>query len=177
MPFARKVEMRPHDTKWLATAHEEAAAIAAAFGSTIVTVHHIGSTAVPGLSARPIVDLLSVATEISKIDCHSADIERLGFHRCVGRSAPTERFFVKGDPDAGDTLISLHCVEQHSTEILRCLAFRDYLRANPDIAEQYGYVKNFCQLENPEDCSGYSKCKEAWIGIATAAAIKWLRAD
>ncbi|MBF9233143.1 GrpB family protein [Microvirga sp. BT350] len=171
MPPPFKVELFPHDPRWSERAGAEGDALAAILGSTLLTVHHVGSTAIPGISAKPILDLLPVVTNLSELDRRKSAIEALGYEWWGEYGLPGRRYCTKVDLDTGRRLVQLHCYVDGSSEIERHLAFRDYLRERPEIARAYDEEKARCQSLHPDDSHAYSDCKDAWIKKIEAEAM------
>jgi GrpB-like predicted nucleotidyltransferase (UPF0157 family) len=105
-------------------------------GSILVTVHHIGSTAVPGLAAKPIIDLMPLVDDLGNLDRESWRVEALGYnwHGELGISG--RRYCTLSDA-VGLRIVQLHFFEAHSREVVRHIAFRDYLRAHPEATIAY----------------------------------------
>jgi GrpB-like predicted nucleotidyltransferase (UPF0157 family) len=171
MPAPRKVELWPHDPRWALDAATQSRALAAAFGSCLVDVHHIGSTAIPGIRAKPIIDLLPVVTSLAELDDRRPQIEALGYEWWGEFGLPGRRYCTKDDPHTGRRLAQLHCYAEGSSEITRHLAFRDYLRQFPDIARAYEEEKARCQTLHPDNTHDYSDCKDRWIKTIEAEAL------
>lgn len=174
-PRPIEVELLPHDPRWAVMAQEEVAALAAAFGSSLITVHHIGSTAIPGISAKPILDLMPAVTCLSDLDRRRKDIEAIGYQWWGELGLPGRRYCAKDDPLTGRRITQLHCYAVGSPEIDRHLAFRDYLRERPDIARAYEEEKLRCRNLHPDDSHAYSDCKNNWIKAVEAEALVWYR--
>ena len=171
LPHPIAVELLPHDPRWSAMAEEAGATISAALAPIVVTVHHIGSTAIQGISAKPILDLIPVVQSLPELDARRDDIESLGYE-CWGEFGLSgRRYCTKNDPHTGRRLVQLHCYEIGSSEISRHLAFRDYLRERPDVAREYEYEKARCRSLHPADSHAYSDCKNAWITRVEAEAL------
>ena len=170
LPPPIKVELLPHDLQWGENAAVESKALASVMGSTLLTVLHVGSTAIPGIRAKPILDLIPVVKSLSELDRHRADIEALGYEWWGEFGLPGRRHCTRADPATTRRLIQLHCYAEGSPEIARHLAFRDYLRENPDIAAAYDQEKARCQNLHPDNSHAYSDCKGAWIRKAEALA-------
>ena len=79
MPPPFPVTLRPHDPTWAAMAAGESERLRSALGTNLIAVHHIGSTAIPGLAAKPIVDLMPVVRDLAALDAGRGDIEALGY--------------------------------------------------------------------------------------------------
>lgn len=128
------VEYNPH---WPALYEEERARVAAALGALVASIEHIGSTSVPGLSAKPIIDLLVTVTRLGQVDPYVAPLESLDYTYFPILGNAARYTFGKGDPHTHH----LHIVQHGGEEHLRPLAFRDELRTHPDDARRYAALK------------------------------------
>ncbi len=171
LPPPIPVELSPHDPRWAENARAESAALAIALGAILRVVHHIGSTAIPGIRAKPILDLLPIAASLPELDDRRAAIEALGYQWWGEFGLPGRRYCTKSDPVTGRRLVQLHFYAAGSPEIARHLAFRDYLRARPEIAEAYDREKARCQRLHPDNSLTYNDCKSAWIRRIQAEAL------
>jgi len=169
MPPPFKVELVPHNPRWATRAEAEGRAIAATLGDCLVEVHHIGSTAIPGIHAKPVIDLLPVVTGLAALDARRSAIEALGYDWRGEYGLPDRRYGSKSA--SGRRLVHMHAYAQGSPEIARHLAFRDYLRAHPDVARAYDREKIRCRALHPEDSHAYGACKSAWIARVEAEAL------
>jgi len=163
MPPPIPVELWPHDPAWAETAGKEAGRLAALLGDDLVAVHHAGSTAIPGIKAKPIVDLLPVVADLAALDRARAGIEALGYRWWGEYGLPGRRYGTLDDPATGRRLVQLHCYADGSPEIARHVAFRDYLRAYPAVARAYEADKERCRALHPADSHAYSDCKGDFI--------------
>ena len=171
MPPTIPVELREYDPVWSIQAQDEAMRIATAVGGVVIAVHHIGSTAIPGIRAKPILDLMPVVVDLEEFEKARSTIEGLGYAWWGEYGLPGRRYCTWDDPPTGLRKIQLHSYECGSPEISRHLAFRDYLRARPDLAREYEAEKCRCQALNPLDSHAYSDCKNAWIRRIEANAL------
>ncbi len=139
----------------------------------LLAVHHIGSTAVPGLSAKPVIDLSPIVTSIPDLDLKEAEVIALGFgwHREFGVEG--RRFCTLNDAN-GERLANLHFYAQGSPHAQRQIAFRDYLIAHPDVASAYAEEKQRARALHPNDSHAYSDEKGAWIRSIEAKALAWV---
>lgn len=175
MPPPIKVELVQHDPRWAANATAEAKLLADVFGLCLVTVHHVGSTAIPGIRAKPILDLMPVVSDLVDLDACRSNLEALGYEWWGEYGLPGRRYCTKAEAVTGRRLVQLHCYKDGSAEITRHLAFRDYLRAHPHRAAAYDAIKSHCQVSYPDDSHAYADCKAAWIVKAETDALQWYR--
>ncbi|QIH09398.1 MULTISPECIES: GrpB family protein [unclassified Pseudomonas] len=171
LPVPIKVELRPHDPQWAEQACRVAGTLHAALGDNLLQVHHIGSTAIPGIVAKPVLDLLPEVRSLAELDACQRALQELGYAWRGELGLPGRRYCSLDDPDSGQRLVQLHCYAQGSPEIERHLAFADHLRQHPGIAQQYQQEKLRCQALHPGDSHAYSDCKDAWIQRVQAQAL------
>ena len=175
MPPPIAVKLHPYDPAWAEAARRETARLTATVGKVIITVHHIGSTAIPGICAKPILDLMPVVRSLAELEVSRSDIEKLGYAWWGEYGLPGRRYCTLDDRVTGERKVQLHCYEQTSSEIARHLAFRDYLRSRPDLAREYEAEKARCAKLHPRDSHSYTDCKSAWISHIEAEALPMLR--
>ncbi|HFB52623.1 MAG TPA: hypothetical protein ENJ48_02905, partial [Anaerolineae bacterium] len=120
------VEIAPYNPAWADEFAAEAARVRAALGSLAVNIHHIGSTAVPGLDAKPIVDMMVTVRKLDDARACIASLAELGYIFVDQPQNTARRFFKKGDPRTHH----LHIVESGGDAEWRHVAFRDALRAD-----------------------------------------------
>jgi GrpB-like predicted nucleotidyltransferase (UPF0157 family) len=158
----KPVELVPYAVEWPATAERELGRLMHALNGPVVAGHHIGSTAVPGLLAKPVIDLLLVVRDATELDDREAAFRHLGY-RCRGENGIVGRRYYTLDDDAGLRRFQVHCFAPESGEIERHLAFRDYLRTHPETARAYEAEKHRCRGRHPDDSNAYCDAKADWI--------------
>lgn len=171
MPPPIPVELAPPDPEWAGRAAAEASRLKAALGSVLVAVHHIGSTAIPGILAKPIIDLMPEVTDLRGLDTHREAVEALGYRWWGEYGIAGRRYCVLSDPKTGKRLIQIHCFASGSPDIARHLAFRDHLRRRPAIARAYETEKRRARDLHPDDSHAYTEEKAAWIRAIEAEAL------
>ena len=171
MPPPIPVVLAPYDAEWprVAARHAERLRV---LGATLVAVHHIGSTSVPGLAAKPIIDLMPLVTDLADLDRERRRVEALGYewHGELGISG--RRYCTLSDA-AGVRIAQLHFFAADSPQVARHIAFRDYLRAHPDAAGAYEKEKRRARDLHPDDSHAYTDEKDAWIRDMETKALAW----
>ena len=157
-----RVCMVPPDPAWRQEFEREAEQITNALGSTAVTVHHIGSTAIPSIYAKPVIDMLLVVKDHADLDAKQAALEALGYEARGEGGIPGRRFF-RRDNALGDRTHQVHAFEAGSPQIARHLAFRDYMIAHPETAQEYSDLKRELAVQHPNDIEAYMDGKDAFI--------------
>lgn len=149
----RKVIVLPYDEQWASLFAEEADELKGILGEEIVSIHHFGSTSIPGLEAKPIIDILAVVKDITLIENYTDELQVLGYDGKGENGIPGRRYFQKGGDDRTH---HLHVYQIGSPEIRRHLTFRDYLRAHADVKKEYGELKRRLSQKFPYDIESYS---------------------
>lgn len=167
----RQVKVVPYDPDWPRSFRAEANELEAIFGQEVVAIHHIGSTAIPNVSAKPIIDILMEVKQIDKIDEFNETMRQSG-HLSKGEAGiPGRRFFIKGDE-----LYRTHHIHAFQTghpDVERHLNFRDYMIAHPQEAQAYGHLKQELARQFPADIEGYMAGKDGLIKEIDRKAKAW----
>lgn len=169
--MARHVEVLPYHTEWPAQFECEAQVLKKIFGDQLVTVHHFGSTAIPGTSAKPIIDILITVSEITCVDRLTQALAKLGYVAVGEYGISGRRFFYKGSDDLRTH--HLHVYQHDNPNILRHIAFRDYLRNHPAPARQYSRLKEDLAKAFPEDMDSYITGKNDFVKQQESLALQW----
>jgi GrpB-like predicted nucleotidyltransferase (UPF0157 family) len=144
-----KIEVVPYDANWPAIFEEEKEIISAALDDNCVAIHHIGSTAVPGLAAKPKIDIIAVARDRRKA---IIDLEKAGYAHRGEWNIPLKCGFTK----RGTVNVNLHMFfDENHPEVELNLKFRDYLRIHPDVCAEYADLK--MKILESEDAHQKSK--------------------
>ena len=131
-----------------------------ALGSLCVRIEHVGSTSVPGLPAKPIIDMDVVIESEDQLEDVAARLAAIGYEP-RGDLGVTGRYAFKSP--AGSPDHHLYVCARDSAELLRHLKFRDYLRGHPEQAAAYGRLKQSLAQAHPFDREGYTEGKTHWI--------------
>lgn len=137
----------------------------------ILEIHHIGSTSIPGMAAKPIIDILMVVKDIQRIDEFNPIMNQNGYHAKGENGITGRRFFFKGS-DLIHTF-HLHIFQTSSAEIKRHLNFRDFLIAHPKEARQYAQLKIQLSKKYPIEIDAYQEGKNRFIHAIDQQAAVW----
>jgi GrpB-like predicted nucleotidyltransferase (UPF0157 family) len=160
------VELTPYSPLWPAIFDLERRRLLEIFDHAVV-VEHIGSTAVPGLGAKPIIDLMLGSPDLAQVEARIPALEAEGYRyvKEFEKSIPDRRYFTKMDVPPGQ--FHLHAVVLGSGFWKRHLAFRDVLRADPALAAKYWRLKHHLAAQLP-DRAAYADAKSEFIRKALA---------
>ncbi|MDZ4404288.1 bifunctional GrpB family protein/GNAT family N-acetyltransferase [Prosthecobacter sp.] len=163
-----------HNPEWKQRYASEADQIIRTLHGMAMTLHHIGSTAIPGISAKPIIDILMEVDELDALDARRAAMERLEYEAKGEFGILGRRYFHKNDA-SGIRTHQVHAFQAGSTGATRHLAFRDYMIAHPVAARAYSSLKESLALQHPDDFEAYMDGKDAFIKEHEARAVAWNR--
>lgn len=167
----RKVEVVPYHPDWPTQFEAEAALLRQIFGDEMLSIHHFGSTSIPGISAKPIIDILLIVRNIEQVDMLNPQLAAMGYRGVGEYGIPGRRFFYKGSDELRTH--HLHIYQNGSPHILRHLAFRDYMRTHPIPARAYARLKEQLATEFPENMEAYIAGKNAFVKEQEQLAVAW----
>jgi GrpB-like predicted nucleotidyltransferase (UPF0157 family) len=160
------VELVAYDPDWPGLFALEAERLRAVLDpAQVLGIEHFGSTAVPGLIAKPIIDILIAVCSLARAKAEAvAPILSLGYVYWEDNPGPDRMFFVKGMPPYGTRRTHhVHITEPAGEMWQRRLAFRDYLRAHPDEAQRYAALKRDLAQRYPTDREAYTDAKTDYV--------------
>lgn len=155
-----KVVLQPHSAEWAAEFERARAVICAAWGDNVLSVEHIGSTAIIGIWAKPILDIAVILKSFAEMDVSA--LRAVGY-TYIGYRQPDARHFFLREDENGREIEYIHCYEPGNADLARCLRFRDYLNAHPDAAEEYSRLKIKLAQAHADDRYAYSAAKADFI--------------
>lgn len=142
-----------------------------ALGPTLLVCHHIGSTSVPGLVAKPIIDLLPVVTSLDALRNATPKLVAAGYE-AMGPFGLAGRLYFRKSARDGTRLIQAHAYEVGDLSIARHLAFRDMLRVDPHHRAAYDALKRDADARSGGDINTYMDLKDPWIKTHEAIALQ-----
>jgi GrpB-like predicted nucleotidyltransferase (UPF0157 family) len=172
------IVVHDYDPAWPAMFDEERTRLLGALGPMVLTIEHVGSTAVPGLAAKPIIDLLVGVRSLTEArTCGIEPLEALGYRYLPEYETwlPTELFFRKGMP--GPWTHHVHVMEPTSPRWEEFVLFRDYLLRHPDVAGAYADLKKALAVVFGEDIAGFRNAKRPFVQAVMEKARAEQRSD
>jgi|GEM_PF-221341 len=159
----RNIQVVPYNSKWPLTFKEEAKKIRHALSDSIINIYHVGSTSVPGLAAKPKIDIIA---EVKSLSFNYKNLLSLNYKYRGGFNLPFRRSFTLRSDKLN---VNLHIFEKEDPEIALNLIFRNYLRRNSDIRDEYASLKyklledDFSHKKEGSILKGYTLGKNALI--------------
>ena len=169
-PSEAPVEIVPYDPAWSKGFEEEREALQSALGPWLVgSIEHIGSTAVPGLAAKPVIDIMAGVENLDRSRPAISVVATLGY--CYFPYRPdSEHWFCKPSPTFRTH--HLHLVPFGHQQWLRSIAFRDYLRAHASVATEYEALKRRLAQDFQFDREAYTEAKTPFVTRVTNVALE-----
>ncbi len=167
----RKVEVVPHNPSWHQEFERESKLVATVLGNNFITIHHIGSTSIPNIYAKPIIDMLIEVTDIEEIDKYNPEMIGLGYEAMGEFGIPGRRYFRKEINNIRTH--HLHTFQVNSPDVARHLYFRDYMKAHPEDAKKYSDLKRELARQFPHDIESYMDGKDGFIKEMEIKARNW----
>ena len=171
--------VEPYDHEWPGLFEQERRRIMAAVGHIVAGVHHVGSTSIPDMPAKPVLDIAVLLHEFKDGERCISPMEKIGYvHKGLEDDIPGDRFFLKGHPPQESCSVVqeirthiLHMYTLDSPIMRNHFAFRDYLITDPDDAAKYARLKLTLADKHPDDRASYSAGKKSFItGVLAKAA-------
>ena len=172
--MTREIKVVPYNSDWQRLYQSEVDRLRKVLGNELVSTFHIGSTAIPGMSAKPIIDILLEVKSISKLDDYNEAMKELGYNPRGELGIPGRRYFSKNDSN-GIRTHHVHAFETGNIGLERHIAFRDYMIAHPEDAREYAKLKIRLADEFQWDIDGYCDGKDAFVSDMEKKALLWYR--
>jgi GrpB-like predicted nucleotidyltransferase (UPF0157 family) len=166
-----RVELVGPTSAWASLFEAEAELIAAALRPFDASIEHCGSTSVPGIPAKPIIDILIGLPAPLDVVAVAGALAAIGYEHATWAGVPGHEVFGKGEPRTH----LLHAVPREGGAWARMLAFRDALRSDPALADEYSALKRDLAKRFPEDRSAYTDGKSSFVARVLAASGPALR--
>ena len=166
-----KIRLSIYNERWKAMYEQEVHLLQTIFSPGSSRFEHFGSTSIPGMKAKPIIDMICVVKEIAKVDSYHKQLETLGYEAAGEWGIEGRRLFRKGGEDRTH---HLHVYEEGNPHMDRHLIFRDYLLIHPEEAEAYSRYKEALAAVY-DSTRDYSAAKKEFVAALEQRALAWFR--
>lgn len=166
----RLIEVVEYDSSWPELYEVERGLLESVLGAIATRIHHIGSTAVPGLAAKPVIDILVEVTSHMELDGKGTEMFELGYEAKGEFGIDGRRYYQKG---GNNRTHQIHAFMEGGSNIFRHIAFRDYLRAHPETAYEYGDLKKQVAASCGADIDRYCDGKNSYVKKLEKIAVQY----
>jgi GrpB-like predicted nucleotidyltransferase (UPF0157 family) len=157
------VVLSEYDPQWVQLYEMEAEPLRRVLGDVLSELHHIGSTSIPGMPAKPIIDMLGAVEGLDSVESKRGPLEAIGYHWMGEYGIPGRLYFVKHHSATAEDMVHLHLFDKSHPQVGNNLFFRDHLRENPEAARQYAELKRTLAEQFHNDRESYQDGKEPFI--------------
>ncbi len=158
----RSYTVLPYDPRWANQFKAESKVVETAFEGMTLSIEHIGSTAVPGMAGKPLIDMLAIVPDITAAETRVPAMEAAGYTANTDYLHKKTLLFSR--EINGNKLVNVHVFEQGHPHIQEMLDLRDYLASNPEEAQAYSRLKHALKSQYPDDYAGYRRGKDEYMG-------------
>jgi len=166
----RRLGVVSYNPNWKDIYKEESEKIKNVLSDIIIDIHHIGSTAIPGIKTKPVIDILVEVKDIEAVDQYNNTMEELGYEGMGEYGITKRRFFKKG---GNKRTHHIHIFQAGNEEIKRHINFKEYLIAHPDKAREYSELKEKLVNKYTYDVENYTNGKNDFIKEIDKKAKLW----
>ncbi len=168
----RKYNLQDYDQNWVKKFDELKLLLQSIFGSKALKIEHVGSTAIPGMKAKPIIDILVVVEKMEKFLEQKEKMVSLGYEWGENYIAPNTQLFFKIADDGSKTQ-NIHICEYGSPKERQFLVMRDFFRTFPEKLKEYADLKEKNHALHPDDYPAYREAKAPFVKRIERAAYEW----
>lgn len=161
-----QLRLMPYNPQWPQYYERERRHLQAAIGQFVTDIQHVGSTAIAGMPAKPVIDIGIAVENFERAAVCVSHMERLGYEYRGENGILRRHYFVKGHPRTHH----VHMLEAASAEWRAHISFRDYLRAHRGVAIEYANLKNGLAMKFATDREAYQRAKASFIAEVIAKA-------
>lgn len=167
----RKYTVLPYQESWKDDFERIAKQLALIFGEVAVSIEHVGSTAVTGMSGKPTIDILVIITSVQTVDTLNDSMIELGYVALGDYVAENGRLFALEDD--GERLVNVHCFENDHPHVRQLIVMRDFLCTHPDESKNYAQLKLDLYEKHPDDYVAYRAVKDPYLKDMQKRAFEW----
>lgn len=156
-----KVRLLPHCDEWEEEFEKVKEELKEIFGDNVIDIQHIGSTAIKGIYAKPILDIAVVLKSFENMNLDG--MKRAGYDYCGPQNEEKDRFLFVLRGEGQISLQHIHCYEPNNLDFYYVTQFRDYLNSHEEYAKEYSDLKISLAKQHPDDRFAYTDKKEGFI--------------
>lgn len=164
-----KVRLSPYQSVWVEEFAQEAARLRTALGNCAIEIEHVGSTSIPGMAAKPLIDIMVTVPNLHGEPNILPRLEHLGYEFRPEASDENRLFLAKGARTRRTHHV--HVVQHGGEEAVKLRTFRDYLKGHPEVAREYLALKLQLAAAHQNDRASYSAGKDEFIRRILALAV------
>ncbi len=169
----RQYSISPYRKNWIVRFREQRTLIRKILGKNALEIHHVGSTSIPGMSAKPIVDVLAIVGSLARVDGSKQEFQKLGYTLRKDYVTTMSRMLEKFK---GSTkLYNIHLLPKSHPEARRLLDTKNYFIAHPAEVRKYETLKKSLYKRFPDDYAAYRKGKTNYLNDVTQKAKQWVK--
>ncbi len=169
---AQKYSLVPYDPHWPQRFEELRKMLMGVFGTKALHIEHVGSTAIPGMTAKPIIDVLVIVETMEDFAQEKQAMLDRDYICKADYIAPRTLLFFKVGAD-GEKVENIHVCEEHSSKVRQFLTMRDFFRSLPNKARAYSELKQINREKYPDDYPGYRTAKQSFLEQVRKEAYQW----
>lgn len=168
----REYSIQVYDPSWTDKFQEIKNMLDEIFGDKAISIEHVGSTSIPNMRAKPIIDVLIIVEKMEEFENEKAEMIKKGYEWDENLIAPNTQIFYKTEGNSKTKNIHL-CIKD-SPSAKQFIQTRDYLRAHPERAKAYGDLKEKLKAEFPDDYPAYRAGKKGFLDETERLSYEWV---
>lgn len=165
-----EIRIVEHSPDWAELFQQEKRLLRSVLADAFLTLEHIGSTSVPKLAAKPVIDMLMTVSSLAKLDQYDHAFEQIGYEVMAEFGITGRCYYRKGGDNRSH---QIHAFAQGDSNVTRHIAFRDYLIAHDDVKQEYASLKRQVAAQCEHDITRYCQGKDSFIKHHEAKALVW----
>ncbi len=170
----RPYKLEEYNSNWPILFEDKKAIIAECLGSCVLDIQHIGSTSIPGMIAKPQIDIIVIVDTLDHVREKISQMEKSGFVSRGNYTHTGEEYFTQDAAD-GSRLFSVHVYPKGNSHVEEVLAFRDYLRSHEVARNKYMEIKKALYQKHPDNYHDYDSGKHDIIAELKTQALEWYK--
>ncbi len=168
----RKYSISDYDPNWIVKFQSIRNFVSEVFRSKALQIEHIGSTSIPGMKAKPIIDVLIVTKDVRDLSQETLKMVAAGYEWTENYIAPDSIIFFKAD-SYGEKLENIHVFLENAPKVKQFLIMRDFFRMFPEKAKAYSDLKEANAQKYPDDYLAYRAAKKPFLNAIEKEAYEW----